>query len=49
MRSSIGCNGRHNMVAGLVAITLNAGPTGGREPDTEWAYNLRTYDVLQGG
>ena len=41
--------GRHNMVAGLVAITLNAGPTSGREPDTGWAYNLRTYDVLQGG
>ena len=39
---------RHNMVAGLVAITLNAGPTPGRESDTQWAYNLRTYDVLQG-
>ena len=36
-------------VKGLVAITLNAGPTSGREPDTGWAYNLRTYDVLQGG
>ena len=41
--------GKHNMVTGLVAITLNAGPTPGREPDTGWAYNLRTYDVLQGG
>ena len=41
--------GQHNMVTGLVAITLNAGPTPGREPDTGWAYNLRTYDVLQGG
>ena len=40
---------RHNMVTGLVAITLNAGPTPGREADTGWAYNLRTYDVLQGG
>ena len=40
---------RHNMVTGLVAVTLNAGPTPGREPDTGWAYNLRTYDVLQGG
>ena len=37
------------MVEGLMAITLNAGPTPGREPDTGWAYNLRTYDVLQGG
>ena len=41
--------GNHNMVTGLVAITLNAGPTPGREADTGWAYNLRTYDVLQGG
>ena len=41
--------GKHNMATGLVAITLNAGPTPGREPDTGWAYNLRTYDVLQGG
>ena len=41
--------GQHNMVTGLVAITLNAGPTPGRESDTGWAYNLRTYDVLQGG
>ena len=41
--------GQHNMVTGLVAITLNAGPTPGREIDTGWAYNLRTYDVLQGG
>ena len=41
--------GRHNMVTGLVAVTLNAGPTPGREPDTGWAYSLRTYDVLQGG
>ena len=40
---------RHNMVTGLVAITLNAGPTPGREADTGWAYNMRTYDVLQGG
>ena len=41
--------GKHNMAAGLVAITLNAGPIPGRETDTGWAYNLRTYDVLQGG
>ena len=41
--------GRHNMVTGLVAITLNAGPIPGREPDTGWVYNMRTYDVLQGG
>ena len=40
---------QHNMVTGVVAITLNAGPTSGREMDTGWAYNLRTYDVLQGG
>ena len=41
--------GNGNRVTGLVAITLNAGPTPGRESDTGWAYNLRTYDVLQGG
>ena len=41
--------GSVNRVAGLVAVTLNAGPTPGRESDTGWAYNLRTYDVLQGG
>ena len=41
--------GNGNRVTGLVAITLNAGPTPGRETDTGWAYNLRTYDVLQGG
>ena len=40
--------GRHNMVAGLVAITQLAGPIPGRELDTGWAYTLRTYDVLQG-
>ena len=39
---------RHNMVTGLVAITLASGPTSDREPDTGWAYNLRTYNVLQG-
>ena len=41
--------GKHNMATGLASITLNAGPTPGRETDTGWAYNLRTYDVLQGG
>ena len=41
--------GSINRVTGLVAVTLNAGPTPGREADTGWAYNLRTYDVLQGG
>ena len=40
---------RHNMATGLVAITFDAGPTPGREDDTGWAYNLRTYNVLQGG
>ena len=41
--------GKVNRVSGVVAVTLNAGPTGGRESDTGWAYNLRTYDVLRGG
>ena len=41
--------GKANRVSGIVAVTLNAGPTPGREPGTGWAYNLRTYDVLQGG
>ena len=41
--------GKVNRVTGLVAITLNAGPTSGRDPGTGWAYSLRTYDVLRGG
>ena len=41
--------GKVNRASGVVAVTLNAGPTSGREPDTGWAYNLRTYDVLRGG
>ena len=41
--------GKVNRATGVVAVTLNAGPTSGREPDTGWAYNLRTYDVLRGG
>ena len=40
--------GQHNMVTGLVAITQLSGPIPGREDDTGWAWNLRTYDVLQG-
>lgn len=39
---------RHNMVNGLMAITLSAGPTPGRDDDTKWPYSLRTYDVLHG-
>ena len=41
--------GSRDMARGIAAITLNSGPTPGREPDTEWAYNLRTYDVLAEG
>ena len=41
--------GRHNAVAGLIAITQLAGPTPGRDEDTQWAYNRRTYEVLSGG
>ena len=41
--------GKVNRVAGVVAVTLNAGPTSGREPDTGWAYSMSTYDVLRGG
>ena len=37
---------QHNMVTGLVAITLNAGPRPGRDADTGWVWNERTYDVL---
>ena len=39
---------RHNRVTGLVSITLQSGPTSDREPNTGWAYSLRTYAVLQG-
>lgn len=35
--------------SGIVSVTLSGGPTGGREPDTEWAYNLRIYDILGEG
>ena len=41
--------GKVNRAAGIVAVTFSAGPTPGRESDTGWVYNLRTYDVLQGG
>ena len=41
--------GAHDRVRGIVSITQAAGPTPGREPDTEWAFTLRTYDVLAGG
>ena len=41
--------GAQDKVEGIGAITMAAGPTSGREPDTEWAYNLRTYDVLGEG
>ena len=39
---------RHNMVAGLVAVTLLSGPTPGRDETNGWAYSLRSYAVLQG-
>ena len=38
--------GKVNRAAGVVAITLNAGPTVGREFDTGWAYALTTWDML---
>ena len=41
--------GSRDMARGIAAITLNSGPISGREPDTEWAYNLRTYDVIGEG
>ena len=41
--------GTHDRVRGIIAVTQSAGPTPGREPDTRWAFTLRTYDVLAGG
>ena len=41
--------GKVNRATGIVAVTLAAGPTSGREPDTGWAYSMSTYDVLRGG
>ena len=42
-------HGKQDLPAGLGAIVMSAGPTPGRDPDDEWPYNLRTYEVLAEG